>query len=278
MSEQVVYRTIIILGRNDCLLYGHSIHWRLCELDYTTKAWKKRKFGQMTAYYRDLDEPEFRNSIAEKNIKIFCNNEKPIHVPIPSETEEAFLEQSYDTDEYNPFITLCTSVKYFFSPHLESDANYINDNKEIFEKIESEFSLSILTSPHLLETFSIYTPTRLEEIFRGIDDHRGTGYEVAFSDPFSIYQGGDVCVQAMTDGKTHEYKYQLDKQKHFVNTGSIPDSVATTVYIGGNLVFKSSFSLVKKINISTEIISHKHIEHKGEIITQSIIEKSSFDV
>lgn len=277
MSEGVVCRTIVVLDSDNRLLYGHSIFWKLSALDYVVRSWKKKKFGHIAVYFSDLDEFEIHSVMESRQLVLNFESES-IVVVIPSESEEAFLEQSYDADEYNPFGSLCAAVKYFFPANAKFDADYLSDNKERFAQIESEFGLSVSTCPHLLETFSVYTPIRLEEDFRGIEDHRGTGYEIAFSDPFSLYQGANVLVQAMTDGAVNEHSYSLDKEQHVVVTGSVPDSVVTSVTFAGKLVFRSSFSLLKKISISSSIVSQRHVEHKGEVITQSIIEKRSFDV
>lgn len=278
MSSRKTYRTIILLDRDHKLLYGHSILWYLSEIDYNSTSWKKKNFAQIDVFFKDIDETEFEAFAYSGKLKI-SHGKTNIEVFLPSGRERIFLEQKYDADEYNPFISLCTWADYFYPENQEEhDVEYIQNNKEQLDKIESDFNLPISKHPHLLETFTIFTPTRLEEHFSGVDNSEATGYEIAFTDQFSLYQAADVKVEATSNGTVNTHNYKLDKHKHVVEIGSVPDSVITTVSVAGEIIFSSSFSLLKKISIKSNVVSTKRIEHNGEIISQTVIDESTFDV
>lgn len=278
MSSRAVYRTIILLNKDRNLLYGHAILWHLSEIDYTTPSWKKKNFSQIDVFFKDIETNDFENQINDNKIEI-THNGSSFEVPLPPDREKLFLEQKNDIEEYNPFINLCTWAEYFYSENYEEhDVEFLQLNNSLFSSIENQFNLPIVKHPHLLGTFTVFTPTRLEEHFRGVDDEKNVGYEIAFTDYFLFYQGANVKVEASSNGVINVYEYKLDGEKHTVQTGSVPDSVITTVNMEGEMIFRSSFGLVKKISVRSSILSTKQIEHNGEIITQTSIDESNFDV
>lgn len=278
MSSRAVYRTIILLNKDRKLLYGHSILWHLSGIDYTIPSWKKKNFSQIDVFFKDIEKNDFENEIKDNKLEI-THNGSSFEVPFPTDREKIFLEQKYDTEEYNPFINLCTWAEYFYSENYgDHDVEFLQLNNTLISSIEDQFNLPISKHPHLLGTFTVFTPTRLEEHFSGVDDAQNVGYEIEFTDYFLFYQGANVKVEASSNGMINVYEYKLDGEKHTVQIGSVPDSVITTVNVDGEIIFRSSFSLLKKINIRSNILSTKHIEHNGEIITQTSIDESSFDV
>lgn len=272
------YRTIILLDPSLKLIYGHSILWHLSEIDYTNTSWKNVQLPKINIFFKDISESEFKDSLQSKKIYINHKNQE-FEIPLPNEQECLFLEQKYETDEYNPFVSLCTAAEYFFPVALEShDVDFFQTHKKQLSEIEEAFNIPLSKYPHLLETFTIFTPTHLEENFKGFNNGDNSGYEIAFSDHFNLYSGATVKVEAMNKGEIKTYTYTLDNEKHIVQTGSVPDSVITTITLSGQIIYKSSFSLVKSIRVKSSIVSTRQIEHKGEIISQTLTNESNFDV
>lgn len=277
-----IQRTLLIVDdKKDSLIYGHSIDWILSDLDYTIEKWKTFSIGGISVYFKDIKTiSEISNSINTGQFDLAPDQNRKIFFNLP-ESEDFFIEQSYKEENFNPFIGLCAQAKVYFEDSPTSDTNpadYLRAENEAFEAIEEKFQINLVKFPHLLGTFTLFTPTRLEENFKGLDNDNICGYETALLDYFGLYNGALVTLESTDENNNHITTIELDNQMHQINCGFVPDKQETTVTHDGIIIYKSSFSLLKKINISTNIIAEKSIRIGEKIIRQSVSARDDFDV
>jgi len=279
---QKIYRTLLIIdGKTDTMIYGHAIEWIVSELDYIVKKWKSYNVGYMSVYFKDLEEvSEITKSISLGVFDLFPDQKCRVNFNFP-ESESFFVEKSYEEENFSPFIGMCTTAKVHFRDTTIDNFNpvdYIQAQKEIFDTLKGKFQVDLIKYPHLLSTFTIFYPTRLEESFRGLDNDNVVGYEVALVDYFNLYSGAVVNLESNDESSKHVASFVLDDEMHQINSGFVPDKQVVTVMLDGVMIYRSSFGLVKKISVSTNIVEQKTIRFRGRAIQQTTSTKGGFDV
>lgn len=277
-----VFRTLLFVeNRNRKLLYGHSIVWMLSDLDYSVNKWKKFECCGISAYFKDIeDRSELDNAINCGIFRLDPQFDLQIRFEFP-DSEEFFIERSYEEKNYNPFIGLCTFAKVHFGDHSPGGmhpADYIRSNKSSFDAMKDRYCVDLHANPHLIETFTIYEPTRIEESFKGYQTDKLVGYRIAFHDFFKMYSGAQVHLESSSESASHITNIALDGELHEINCGFVPDRHATIIELEGRVIYKSSFSLLKKISITTNINQEKRIIVGDKVINQIRSSKRSFDV
>jgi hypothetical protein len=278
-----VMRTLLIAdNRNKTLLYGHSIIWELSEIDYTVKKWKQFTSGDISAYFKDIEsQSSLPDSLNSGIFDLSPDLNVQISFDFPN-SEEFFIEQSYDEDNFNPFISLCTFAKVWFKEYTtapqDNPADFVRTHKESLEKIKERYHLDLLGAPHLIGTFCIFTPTRIEENFKGIENEQTVGYKISLLDYFNLYSGAMVSVESTAGTQTHSEHFVLDNEVHTFNCGFVPDKNVTTIKLNDIVIYRSSFCLLKKISVRLNVIEEKKIVSGDKVIVQVKSTGSSFDV
>jgi len=275
-----IQRTLLIAEiKTGTLIYGHSINWLLSPLDYIVKEWKTFKIGGISIHYKDIENAtEIETAIEAGQFNLPPNLK--IHFNLP-DSDDFFIERSYEEENFNPFISLCTHAKVYFqdNPKAEtSPADYLRAHKEAFETIEEKFQVNLIKHPHLVDTFTIFTPTRLEESFKGHHNDNLVGYEIALLDYFNLYSGAIVDLESTDEINTHKASFGLDSNIHQINCGFVPDKHTTTITLNDQIIYRSSFSLVKRISTTINIASERKIKFGDCTIQQKTSEKGSFNV
>lgn len=278
-----VMRTLLIAdNRNNKLLYGHSIIWELSEIDYTVKKWKQFTSGSISAYFKDIeDQSSLSESLNSSEFDLSPDLNIQISFDFP-DSDEFFIEQSYDEDNFNPFIGLCTFAKVWFKEYTattqDNPADFVRTHKESLEEIKERYHLDLLGAPHLIGTFCIFTPTRIEESFKGIENKQTVGYQISLWDYFNLYNGAKVSVESTAGTRTHTDHFLLDSEVHTFNCGFVPDKNVTTIKLNNIVIYRSSFSLLKKISVRLNVIEEKKIVSGDKVIVQVKSTESGFDV
>lgn len=278
-----VMRTLLIAdNRNKRLLYGHSIIWELSEIDYTVNEWKQFTSGSISAYFKDIED---KSSLSESlNSGVFdlspdLNIQISFDLP---DSDEFFIEQSYDEDNFNPFIGLCTFAKVRFKEYTaaaqDNPADFVRSHKESLEEIKNKYHLDLLGAPHLVDTFFIFDPIRIEENFKGIENEQAVGYKISLLDYFNLYNGARVSVESTAGTQIHSDHFLLDSEIHTINCGFVPDKHITTIEFNDTVIYRSSFSLLKKISIRLNMIEEKKIVSGDKVTVQVKSTESGFDV
>jgi hypothetical protein len=276
-------RTLLILDEGSGkLLYGHAISWAHSELDYTVKNWKSFKIKGLSVFFKDVeDEDLIRSSLKLGKFEIPFPGSPTATFNLP-EVEEFFIEKSYEEDNFNPFIGLCTYAEVHFSdadPSADfSPMDYALSNKEALEVIQEKYRVDLIKFPHLIGTFTIFTPTSIEENFKGIEDDQTVGYEIALYDYFSLYNGAQVTLESVSDKEAHKTTLHLDNNLHKVNCGFVPDKHITHIELDGKTIYRSSFSLLKRISVQANIIEEKRVAVGDKVIRLKTSTRSNFDV
>lgn len=277
-----IHRTLLLVdNKTETIIYGHSIDWILSDLDYNIKNWKAFNIGCISVYFKDIENiSEVNESINAGVFDLSPDQKCKIYFDFP-ESENFFIEKSYEEENFSPFISLCSYADVYFrdtTTARTNPADYLQAQKETFDIIKEKFQVDLIKYPHLLGTFTNFTPTRLEESFRGIKDDNVVGYEVALVDYFNLYKGAVVNLESTDETNSHVTTFSLDNEMHQINSGFVPDKQVTTVILDGVTIYRSSFGLIKKINVNTNIIEQKNIRYKGQTIQQTTSARDDFDV
>lgn len=276
-----VHRTLILTNNKDnSLIYGHCISWTLSELDYVSPDWKTYNKGKFSAHFKDLENiDDLENNLNTGTLEV--DLEKFILKAILPDSEDFFIEQSHEESNFNPFISLCTFSKVHFADigqNAKNPVDFITAHKSEFEDFKEKFHVDLPHNPHLIGSFSFFTPTRIEESFKGHNTPEFCGYEIHLHDYFRSYTGATVLTTAVAGEKIHEQSFNLDDKSRKVACGFVPDKQITIVKFDESTIYKSSFYLLKNIRVNTNIVTHKQIKSNGTTITQATSEKSKFDV
>ncbi|KFE55190.1 hypothetical protein [Pseudomonas syringae] len=278
-----VNRVLLIIDDSGALVYGHAIVWHMSELDYYIKDWQIHSLHKWRVLYKDFSEAsEVSQAILEKRFKV-CKKEMDTFVVDMSfdNSELIFLEQKMDQENFNPFSNLCTWANFHYNEldtcQFESQ-DFLRAHMKDVETIKTKYSIDLYKYPYLLGVFTEFDPVRLEESFRGLADQQTTGYSITMQDYFNLYSGALVTIKSNDDNQKHTHSYELDENTHLVNSGFVPNFVTTTVEHDQKIIFISSFYLIKSISLNSHIISEKHIKYKDRVITQTVVDRSKFDV
>ncbi|WP_174874910.1 hypothetical protein [Vogesella oryzae] len=281
MPKTVLRTLLFVENKSQQLLYGHSIVWILSDLDYFVHIWKRFEYKGISAYFKDIeDRSEIDNAISQGTFHLNSKFDLDIHFNLP-ETESFFIEQSNEEKNFNPFISLCTFAKAHFGdsfPGATHPVDYIRSHKESFDAMKDRYCIDLQENPHLIGTFTIYEPTRIEETFKGCQADNLVGYRIALQDFFNLYPGAQVHLESFSDSTSYISDITLDGDLHEINCGFVPDRHTTTIEHEGRIIYKSSFSLLKRISITTNINQEKRIIAGDKIIKQTSSSTRSFDV
>lgn len=277
-----VMRTFLIARtKNNELLYGHSIVWELSGLDYVIDTWKKCQLGEISIYFKDLrDGAEVNAALKEGIFNLAPELDICISLDLP-ESETFFIEKSYDEENFNPLSGLCSFATVYFR-ELSADSGDLADvprrYKEAFERIKDDFHIDILATPHLLGSFTVFRPTRIEEEFQGFQSDTAAGYRIRLLDYFQLYEGAKVCLKAVAGHDTHTTELTLDDELHVIDCGFVPDRHVTAIELNGQIIYRSSFSLVKHINFTAHVVEEKKVRIGDKVIVQKRSSEDRFDV
>ena len=278
-----VLRTLLIAdNKSGKLLYGHSIVWELSELDYSVKKWKKFTTStHISVYFKDIDD-ESKISTALNNGMFDLSPDLNIQISFDfPESDQFFIEKSYDETNFSPFIGLCSFAKVHFqefSPAQGNPADYVRAHKDSLDEIKERYRLDLLEAPHLVGSFTIFEPTRIEEDFKGIENEQVVGYKISLFDYFDLYKGAQVRLEAVSASQKHIIDFPLDGEVHTIHCGFVPDQHTTVVELHGRIIYKSSFALLKKIDVQINLLEEKKIVSGDKVIHQVRSTVSGFDV
>lgn len=278
-----IYRTLFFCQKvfgNYKIFYGHSIHWKLTDLDYFNLEFKKKNIHRdMYVFFVDLpSRDEVDQLIKNKNLDIHESSKK-YNLTFEYEQEhEDFLSHDASINEYNPFISLCSKANYYFSIK-ENDfiENFIQEKKEAINKFENEFLVPLMKNPHLLCTFAIYTPTRIETSIQNIRNNKNhiTGVIFSINDIFGLHQDCEVNFLLSCDEKKEEGRFKLSDEPKAISTGFNPDYMELIIADAGKVIFKEKSYFIKSIDINMSVASGNVKTKTGPISTFS---SSSFSV
>jgi hypothetical protein len=276
-----VMRTLLIARTNNNeLLYGHSIVWELSELDYRVSNWKKFQSGEATVYFKDLQSEEVDAALKQGAFNLAPSLNVCISADLP-ESETFFIEKSYEENNFNPFTELCTFATAHFRELPEGDDtlfDFLHNNQNSFAEIKDRFHIDLEKMPHLLGTFTVFRPTRIEENFKGFQNDTSAGYKIHLHDYFELYEGATVRLESIAGDNTHMHELKLNDELHIIDCGFVPDRHITTIELNGQTIYRSSFALLKHISISANIVEERKWVIGDKVIVQKRSSQDRFDV
>ncbi|TGL19760.1 hypothetical protein EHQ47_16825 [Leptospira bourretii] len=254
------YRTIIILEKKQGVtkfVFGHSILWDKTELDYQITDWRKIEISNFIIWFADISETELsgiESGFQENNFKFkgiqLCNESTY------SYEDNQFLEP--DSTKFNPFITLCTKRKIYYRKlnYLSGLDQYIQEREITFNKLKENFGIDLIVYPFMLETFSIYRPTRLFFRLHG-DKEKKDALIIKAYDEFGYYHESKVEIILFNDMEEQFfYKFDLNTlyTKNRIECGFNPSRAIIKVTNTLNeIIYKTDNYFIKKIVLTMGI-------------------------
>ena len=278
-----IYRTLCFCQKIDetyKVFYGHSIYWKLTSLDYVVEGWKRKNIqGDIYAFFADLPSRDAVNQLIDhKNLEIDTNSKKHSLIFDWEKNDSNFLINDASDDEYKPFISLCSKATYYFS-NIESEFidEFFREKKEAISKLEDEFVVPLAKNPHLVNTFAIYTPTRIEASLRNIRDDKNhiTGVTFNINDTFGKHQDCKATFLLSNEGEKEEGSFRLSDEPKSISTRFDPDYMELTIKDGEEVIFEEKCHFIKSINMKMNVVSGGIKTSSGTVPTHS---SSSFTV
>lgn len=278
-----IYRTLCFcqkINGNYQIFYGHSIFWKLTKLDYVISGWKRKNIqGDIYVFFTDLPNSEaVERLINDKQLDIDTNSKKHCLTLNWEQSDTDFLINDASNSEYKPFISLCSKATYYFSL-IESEFidEFLREKKDVISRLENEYIVSLTKNPHLLNTFAIYTPTRIETSVHNIRDEENhiTGVEFHINDIFQEYQDCSAFFLVSSKGEKEQGSFTLSDTPKSIDIPFDPDYMELLIKDEEEVIFKEKCHFIKSINVSLNTISRNIKTSSGTVPIRS---SSSFTI
>lgn len=218
--------------------------------------------------------------VNKKSLEIDTNSKKHRLIFDWEHNDRGFLINDISADEYKPFISLCSKAIYYFS-NVESKFvdEFFREKKEAIAKLEDEFIVPLTKNPHLVNTFAIYTPTRIETFLLNIRDNKNhiTGVTFCINDTFGNHQDCEVSFLLSSEGgkETEEGSFKLSDEPKNISTEFNPDYMEVIIKDGEEIIFEERCHFVKSVSINMNVVSGSIKTSSGTVSTHS---SSSFTI
>ena len=278
-----IYRTLCFCQKINSsykIFYGHSIYWKLTDLDYVIDGWKRKNIqGDIYAFFVDLPSRDAIDQlINSKHLEIDSNSKKHSLIFDWEQNDTDFLINDARDYEYKPFISLCSKATYYFSI-IESEFidDFLREKKEAISRLEDEYIVPLVKYPHLLNTFAIYTPTRIEASLQNIRDKTNhiAGVEFYINDIFEEYQDCEATFLLSSEGEKEQGSFKLSDEPKSISTRFDPDYMELSIKDGEEVIFEEKCHFIKSINVNMNIISGNIKTNSGAVPMHS---SSSFTI
>lgn len=260
------YRTILICeARNDCdfMVYGHTIDWYMTDLDYTITDWQYEDIkGNIRVFFKDIsDLSEITKLLTDGEMIINTKGDRRRIVFKSDKTDERFLAKIYDEKSYNPFISYCTYVKYYFIEGIDVLGQPIRDfilfHSDALELIEKKFAIPLKRHPYMISTFAHFIPTRLLEYVNGYESNGEKGYELIIKDEFNKYADAQVTIFTESGTLNDKKSFRLIETPPKIITGFVPDYFRTEIHHQDQQIYLAEAHMIKSISLDLRINSGK---------------------
>ncbi|WP_203142626.1 hypothetical protein [Marinobacter mangrovi] len=278
-----VYRTLCFCQKVNGsykIFYGHSIYWKLTDLDYVIDGWKRKNIqGDIYAFFVDLSSRDAVDQlINSEHLEIDASSKKHSLIFDWEQSDTDFLINDASDNEYKPFISLCSKATYYFSI-IESEfiEEFLREKKEAISRLEDEYIVPLAKNPHLLNTFAIYTPTRIETSFQNIRDERNhiAGLEFYINDIFEDYRDCEVIFLLSSEGEKEQGSFKLSDEPKSISLRFDPDYMELSIKDGEEVIFEEKCHFIKSINVNMNMISGNIKTNSGAVPMHS---SSSFRI
>ncbi len=280
-----IYRTLCFcqkIGDVYKVFYGHAIYWKLTSLDYVIKGWKRKNVqGDIYVFFTDLSNCDaITQFLDEKKVEVEANSKKhSLHFDW-EQNEAAFIpnDSRGGENDYKPFISLCSNASYYFSDvENEFIDSFLREKKEVIARLEEEYFVPLVENTHLLNTFTVYTPVRIETSLKNIRDESNilTGFEFHINDVFNDYQECVANFLLSSDGKKKEGDFILSEEPKNITAEFDPDYMELTIKDGEDVIFEEKAYFLKSIRVDVRVESGSIKTSGGTVATHS---SSSFIV
>ena len=255
-----IYRTLCFCQKIDGdykVFYGHSIFWKLTDLDYRVSGWKRYNIqGDIYAFFTDLPSCEVDKLLKNKILKIDVNSKKHSLIFDWEQSDTDFLINDASEDGYKPFISLCSKAIYYFS-NIEGEFidNFFREKKEAISRLEDEYVVPLTKNPHLLNTFAIYTPIRIEASLRNtrLDGNHKTRVTFYINDVFNEYQNCEAIFLLRNEKEQEVGRFKISDEPKNISIKFEPDYMELTIKDGEEVIFEEKSYFIKSVNIKMDV-------------------------
>lgn len=278
-----IYRTLCFCQKVNGsykVFYGHSIYWKLTDLDYVIDGWKRKNIqGDIYVFFVDLPSRDAVDQlINSKHLEIDANSKKHSLIFDWEQSDTDFLINDASDNEYKPFISLCSKATYYFSI-IESELidEFLREKKDTISRLEDEYIVPLAKNPYLLNTFAIYTPTRIETSLQNIRDEGDhiAGVEFYINDIFEEYQDCEATFLLSSEGEKEQGSFKLSDEPKSISTRFDPDYMELSIKDGEEVIFEEKCHFIKSINVNMNIMSGNIKTNSGAVPMHS---SSSFTI
>lgn len=278
-----IFRTLLLCQKMDNgpykIFYGHSIYWKLSELDYQVDSWKaKRIRGDIYVFFIDFPDRLWIDSLMEyKQAKITSNN-KELDLVFDWENQaDNFLMNDNEDNDFKPFISLCSKVKYYFS-EIESEKieGFLQTKKSAIADIDNEFFIPLAKYPYLINTFSIYNPTRIETYLKNqVENKSLMAVTFVINDTFAEYKSCDVKYLLKSAEKEITGTFQVHEAPRTIPVEFDPDYMHLEIKNGADLIYAEKSHFIKSIQVNLRAVTGNIRTANGSVSSHT---SSSFTI
>lgn len=253
-----IFRTLLLCQKMDksCykIFYGHSIHWKLSELDYQVDSWKSKRIrGDIYAFFIDFPDRLWIDSLMErKHANITSNSNELDFVFDWKNQADNFLMNDNEDNDFKPFISLCSKVKYYFSEtESEQLEGFLQTKKSAIADIDNEFFVPLAKYPYLIDTLSIYYPTRIETYLKNqVENNSLMAVTFVINDTFAEYNSCDVKYLLKSAEKEITGTFQVHEAPKTIPIEFDPDYMHLEIKNGDDLIYAEKSHFIKSIHVN----------------------------
>jgi len=252
------YKYLLIFNENSSLIYGECIEWLVGEFD------KKDDFNLKTKlprkYYAKLiSTPERIDYVDNVNKKITFNG---VEVFSYEDEGEDLITLSFNESLFNPLIDRCSKFHIYINQDATNGDDWLEENKDLLNDINSLFNIDLLRNPELINTFSFYIPTRLsvdtyftDKPARG-ENREPTNLKAVFIDEFQLYKDATYKITEYVDGvATTSKSGSISDGECSIVSELSPDELELAIINGEEKIYYSRYGFIKRICVNVNVNS-----------------------
>lgn len=281
-TDEKKFKYLLIFDKNKSLFYGECIEWNTYEFDKRSDVDieislpGRYKARVITSPSRIDTIDTNKNAISFKDLNQFSY----------SKSGEGFITLGYHEKLFNPLIDRCSKITMYISDDgvRFDDNTWTQDNKALLDDIKSKFGIDLFNQPELINTYTLYIPTRItvnvgftDKPARG-ETREPTNLKVSFIAEHQCYNSVRYkVVEYVNSEPIAEKTGCIADNSCTIDTGVFPDEVEVTLFnSNGETIYYSRHGFIKRINFNLDISSGSVALENGSKVTK--YEQSSFSV
>jgi hypothetical protein len=261
IEDKLDYRYLLIHDKNSSIIYCECVEWQVGEFDRLYPKNKQQfkngisaiSFSTLTSVHT-IDE-------AKKNISLTFDE---VHYQLNySDRFTDFITKNNDENLFSPLIDRCSNVDVLITEisKKEDRFDWLSNNRESIQKINGLYGVNFKTNPQLINTFSIYHPSRIliNIKFPGkIALKKGEQPKemiVVVLDEFNKYQDAKLEINLRIKDEIYLTEtLSISQNQIKINLKYFPDSIEFICVDNHKIIYEQRSTFVRNINIQGDIV------------------------